>query len=99
MQQYPGPFPKKKWAKQERDQIKSFPKKLVRKLLDKDEEWEFAGVHGGRAMYRNPKHKPPYDYVAVHTSTDEYQNPSLLFCMIDHICWTAKELRKWKAIK
>jgi hypothetical protein len=99
MQEYPGPFAKKKWTRQERDQIKSFSKDLVRKLLDKDDRWEFIGVNGGRATYRNPEHDEPYTYVAVHTSTERFQNPSLLFWMIDHICWTPKDLRKWKAIK
>lgn len=99
MQEYPGPFPKKKWTRQERDQLKSFTKGKVKKLLDKDSRWELAGTDGGRVSYKNPEHKPPYDYVAVHPSTDQYKNPSLLLWMIDQICWDAKTLRKWKAIK
>jgi len=99
MQEYPGPFPKKKWTPQERSQIKSFTKGMMKKLLDKDPRWDFVGFDGGRAVYRSGEYKPPYDYVAVHQSTDQYDNPSLVFWMIDHICWNAATLRAWKAIK
>lgn len=99
MQQYPGPFSKKKWTKEERDQIKSFTKAKLRKLLDRDPRWEFVHDEGGRVVYRNVELSAPWDYVAIHPSKQEYRNPSLLLWQIDHICWTGKVLRAWKALK
>lgn len=93
------PFPKKKWTKQERDQIRPLTKIAMIKLLDKDARWEFLGVKGGRYIYENSEYPKPYDHVAIHYHREGYHDPSLLFQLIDNICWTAKELRKWKVIK
>ena len=69
------------------------------KLLDKDPRWAFLGVKGGRYVYENPECPKPYDHVAIHYHKEGYRNPSLLFGLIDNICWTAKDLRNWKAIR
>jgi hypothetical protein len=99
MQQYPGPFPKKKWSRQARPQIKTLRKDKIKKLLDKDPNWEFVRFEGGRATYRNRALQPPYDYLVIHPSEQEFKNPSLVFWMLDHICWEEKDLQEWKVLQ
>ena len=92
------PFPKKKWAKQERDQIKSLTKIDMIKLLNRDPRWEFLGAKGARYVYGNPQCPKPYDHVAIHYHKEGFRNPGLLFQIIDNICWTAKDLKNWGVI-
>ena len=93
------PFPKKKWTKQEREQIRPLTKIDMIKLIDKDPHWEFLGVKGARFVYGNPKYPKPYDHVAIHYHKERFYDPSLLFQIIDNICWTAEDLRNWGVIK
>jgi hypothetical protein len=94
-----SPFRKKKWTKQERDQIRPLTKIDMIKLLDKDPRWKFLGAKGGRYIYGNPKCPKPYDHVAIHYHKEGFHNLSLLLQLIDNICWTAEDLRNWKVIK
>ena len=88
MQQYPGPFPKKKWTKQARAQLKKIKKKDLIALLKRDNRWKFAGTSGARYTFYNPALQPPWDYVAVHYHNEQFDNLSLLLRMIDQICWS-----------
>lgn len=99
MQQYPGPFPKKQWTPQARSQIRTFTKNQVAAIVKGDSRWEYSGMDGGRTVFRNPLLPSPWNYLAVHTSKQEYQNPSLLFWMLDHICCTESDLKKRGFIK
>lgn len=99
MQQYPGPFPKKKWNRQSRDQLKKLKKKDIVELLKKDSRWKFVGTDGARFSFYNPIHRQPWDYVVVHYHDEEYRNFSLLLWMLDHICWVETDLRQWKVIR
>lgn len=93
------PFPKKKWTKQERDQLHTLTKIDMIKLLDKDARWKFLGTKGGRYIYKNPQCPKPYDHVAIHYHKERFNNLGLLLQIIDNICWTVQDLRQWKVIK
>lgn len=94
------PFPKKKWSKQEWDQLRGITKSKMIALLNKDTRWEFLGTKGSRYIYRNSELRAPFDHVAIHFHPKEgYRDQKLLRAILDHICWTRDDLVKWKVIK
>jgi hypothetical protein len=96
------PFPKKSWNKQDWSQIKNLSKIDMISLLDKDPHWERVGTKGALYIYYNPecaKYGQQYAYVAIHYHREEYRDKGLLRGLIDHICWTRDDFKRWKVIK
>lgn len=99
MLKYPGPFPKKEWTKNEREQLASIEKSDLIRLLDRDPRWEQVSVKGARYVYRNPAIRQPYDYIVIHYHKHMVVGSQILFPMLDQICWTPEWLRKEKVLK
>jgi len=93
------PFPKKSWGRYW-EQVKNLNQKDIISLLDKDERWEYVATKGSRYIYRNSGLPRPDDRVEIHYHGRKgYVNKSLLSDLLDHICWTLDDLRKWKVVK
>jgi predicted RNA binding protein YcfA (HicA-like mRNA interferase family) len=93
------PFPKKEWARQEWDQIKNLSKIDLISLLNKDGRWEFIKAKGNQYIYRNPKLKPPFNYLAIHYHKEGFRNKGLLKQLLNQWCCTKEDLKRWKVIK
>lgn len=71
------PFPRKKWTKNEWDQLKGLTKIEVIKILDKDDTWEYIGTKGGRYIYKSDEYDEPFNHLAVHYHHEGYGDKML----------------------
>jgi hypothetical protein len=97
--QYPGRFPKKTWDDSERKQLRTLGKVELISLLKRDPNWQLVRTRGSDHVFYNAALTPPADYLHVHRHNEPFRNPSLLFWMLDHIGWTAEDLRRWKVLR
>jgi len=93
------PFPKKKWAPQEKQQFKKLTKIDLINLLDKDKRWELKSIKGARYTYHNPAIKSHFAYLVIHYHREGFKNIGLLLALLDQWCCTRDNLKQWKVIK
>lgn len=94
-------LPRKKWSNRAWSQLRSFTKKDMIRLLDKDPRWtRVEGHRGAEYVYHNPAVPAPFSFLNIHYHPGDatYRNPGLLRMVLDNICWTEESLRQMKAI-
>jgi hypothetical protein len=93
-------LPRKTWSRTAWVQIRTFTKKKIIGLLNKDDRWELVKSTRGPLTYYNSRLPKPHDQLRIHDHPGaRFNDEGLLKDLLDQICWDEAWLIEHKAIK